>query len=253
MTRSSDNWNTIPWRLRIADCFVRGFLKDPAKALRYGRGIVPSDMSTVMRFNLHIHGEDFLKQFLDEAAKLGIRPFLMWGSLLGCIREGGFIDNDNDLDVGILAKDYSKKDALIRAMLKRGHRLRHDVPFKFSIETKDRLLNIDVDVLYEHKGRLINNMPHEKTGKGWSHHFPKDAFREVKSARLGNLTVWVPGNCEAVLEASYGNWRVPEKNYTCYTGPRNKIQDPESEGIGSDNMPFKAYTHAGSGAAASHR
>src|SRR5262245_15335665 len=84
----------LPWRLQIALCFIRGFIHSPRKALHYGKDIT-IEMGSLMRFNLHIHGERFIRDFLEEAEKLGIKPFLLWGTLLGCIRENGFIDHDS--------------------------------------------------------------------------------------------------------------------------------------------------------------
>jgi hypothetical protein len=230
-----------PWRVRIALCVLRGLMKDPKKALRYARGIT-IEMKTVMRFNLHLHGEKFLRDFFEEAHRLEMEPFLMWGTLLGCVREGKFLEHDDDLDVGILAADYAKKNALIRAMLARGYRLRHDVPYKFSFETRDRLLNIDVDVLYEHGGLLVNFMPMESTGEPWSHHFPKEAFRGRSQKQLGGIAqAWLPADAEAVLEACYGNWRVPDRNYAYQTGPRNRVADPDKLGIGPGNLPWEEF------------
>ncbi len=230
----------LPWRVRIGLCFLKGFAKNPRKALHYGKGITV-EMGTLMRFNLHIHGRDFVRDFLEESTKLGIKPFFLWGTLLGCIRENGFIDHDGDLDFGILEADYPKKDMLIKAMLKRGYRLRHDMPYQFSFELKDQLLNLDIDVLYRHQDMLVNCIPLEN-GALLANRFPQEAFNELKTIEFGGIPcVWVPGNPEVVLDATYGNWRVTQKDYHYTTGPTSKISDPKSLGIGPGNLPWSEF------------
>lgn len=222
----------IPWRLRIASAVLRGFFKDPLQALRSVRNI-NTEMASVYRFKLHIHGKDFLRDLMEESSKLGMRPFLMWGTLLGFIREGGFLTHDYDIDLGVLLEDYGKKNDLIRAMTARGYRVRHDVPFSLSFETRDRLLHLDIDLLYPFQGDLISSMPSERTGRITAQRFPKDAFETLERKVFpGNFSVWVPVRAEKVLETIYGVWRTPARSYNYENGPRNQISDPESKGIG---------------------
>lgn len=49
--------------------------------------------------------KDNLFKAVDIMEKHGIRMFLMYGTLLGAIREGDFIDHDDDMDVGLFEAD----------------------------------------------------------------------------------------------------------------------------------------------------
>lgn len=46
---------------------------------------------------------DALEQFDSVAKSLGLHPFLMLGTCLGMVRDGGFIEWDSDIDVGVIS------------------------------------------------------------------------------------------------------------------------------------------------------
>lgn len=47
-----------------------------------------------------------LRAFIEVCGKLGLRYFVVQGTLLGAVRHGGFIPWDDDIDVGMLREDY---------------------------------------------------------------------------------------------------------------------------------------------------
>lgn len=49
-----------------------------------------------------------LKKFDEVCEKLGIGYFVCGGTMLGCIRNGGFIPWDDDVDCGMLREDYDR-------------------------------------------------------------------------------------------------------------------------------------------------
>lgn len=51
---------------------------------------------------------DLLTKLLDVCDKNGLRVYLMYGSLLGAVRDDGIIHGDDDIDVALMRSDYDK-------------------------------------------------------------------------------------------------------------------------------------------------
>lgn len=51
---------------------------------------------------------EMFKDFDSVCKKLGIQYFLIHGSLLGAIRNGQFVEYDDDIDIALLREDYEK-------------------------------------------------------------------------------------------------------------------------------------------------
>ncbi len=49
---------------------------------------------------------EMLRSFAQACDKLGIRYYIIYGTLLGAVRHKGFIPWDDDIDVGLMRKDY---------------------------------------------------------------------------------------------------------------------------------------------------
>ncbi len=206
---------------------LRGFLRNPLVAFERVSQVT-IEMKSLYNFKLHIHGADFLRDLVDASSQLGMKPFLMWGTLLGQVREGRFLEHDYDIDLGMLDDDYAKKDELIRAMKKRGYKVRHDVPYSLSFVTADGLLYLDIDRIYKHKGKMIQSARSELSGEITAYHYPDHVFNEfVSKIFVAGIRVWVPTRAEDLLESIYGDWRTPAKDYNYMTGPRNAITDQD--------------------------
>ena len=51
---------------------------------------------------------ELLQKLVSVCKENGLHPFLIYGSLLGCVRDGGFIPGDDDIDIALMRDDYDK-------------------------------------------------------------------------------------------------------------------------------------------------
>ena len=143
--------------------------------------------------------------FRDVLAGRGARPFLSFGTLLGAVRERGFIPYDDDVDFGILESDREAFLASIPELAERG--LVHVQAWSngryYAFRRKDETLDLFV-------ARPLRSL----AGRRWD----LDTRASVPALHLDALepmdflgrTFFVPAQPEALLRNLYGrNWRVP--------------------------------------------
>lgn len=141
-----------------------------------------------------------------EFDELGVRSFLMSGTLLGFIRDSQFISWDKDIDLGILT---SEADV---ATVERA--------FERSPQFEVRRLDFNTDRLRVNhvNGVMIDIFPHYEGEDGriwhdgtatrwWNSPF---GLRPVEFLGRPQL---VPDPPEKYLDENYGNWRVPDPNF----------------------------------------
>jgi hypothetical protein len=169
------------------------------------------------------HGRGYLGDALAAGREAGITPFLMWGTLLGFVRDGDFLAHDSDIDLGIRAGDYVRKVAFVAAMRRRGYLVGWDAPYKIRFSRRWRGLHIDVDVFYPWDGKLICCVRLED-GSLSGESFPSDAFDNLKQVRfVKGLSAPIPDPLEPMLTAIYGDWQTPRPGYKSMTGALNRI------------------------------
>lgn len=127
-----------------------------------------------------------LNSYWDIAERLGVQTFLLYGTCLGFVRESGYLEDDNDIDVGILGN----LDRLTEAMILKGFINRRTLKGGTRHFTRENIL-FDVWFVF------------------YSYKFLQSFDRVEYKGRFFN----VPHPVEEFLVAIYGNWktRIPGK------------------------------------------
>ena len=138
-------------------------------------------------FEVKERADKVLEEWDDICRELKITHFLMEGTCLGMVRDNGYIEGDNDIDVGVLCT-YGKLKRLTKKLSEHGF----EVGRKLKETQHFHKYGVLLDVRFSfgsHKRFLV---PFDKT---------------YHNSRLYN----VPHPVEEYLKARYGNWRTPKK------------------------------------------
>jgi len=168
------------------------------------------------------------KQGLDS---LGIRFWINSGTLLGWLRECSFIGHSKDVDIGVLASDFTPDsvDEMVSILAALGLRLSHRFgllsdSFELSFQTTSGL-KLDIFFFYKNDTNLNkrffwNGGTQARTGRKFKYTFP--VFKGLCWASLKGLYVRIPCNTETFVEANYGReWRTPVTEWDWKASPSN--------------------------------
>ena len=152
----------------------------------------------------------------EIAGAFGLESFTNYGALLGAVRNGGFIDHDNDLDISYLsafrtgpeAAEEFKRVAL--HLVDAGYWVRC-LQTHMSVRTHDgwsRWLDI-FPVYFDHDGVLAFPF-----GVAGTTDVRLSDWRGTERVDFGAGQLTVPVNAEQMVEAVYGaNWRQPDPGF----------------------------------------
>lgn len=156
---------------------------------------------------------------------LSVREIPYWadhGTLLGIVRENGFIKNDLDIDFSVppqvrLCDVYVALEkqgfALERGFAYRGEIVEITVSYKgvgidfFKCHPIDTRMGNFVFVTQQdpETWRVLSVMAHERVRP------QVEGLKEIRFGRAAEKTrTYIPVNAEKILEAEYGDWRTPD-------------------------------------------
>jgi tetratricopeptide (TPR) repeat protein len=155
-----------------------------------------------------------LDDLYNRLNEIGLKPFLVSGTLLGYERNGAIFDHDKDFDLGIIG--WEAQFDIAECLLKSG------------------VYGFDYKQLVG-KDRLMISGVHKPTGVGWDIFFYNDmgdyflngvnfalnytlefhySKFQIEEKRYGKKSYNVPNNIAKYLTETYGpDWHTPQENY----------------------------------------
>lgn len=153
-----------------------------------------------------------LSELIQILNSLSIRHWIDGGTLLGAIREGGFIKGDNDIDLGVYDWELIPQLSKLKLILQeRGwiidRCISHDV---VSIYSKDRP-SVGIDIW--RFNRKFNGRQIIFYHYGWKGYFrfPDSVIADIRPYTFLGIATNVPSRPERYLEELYGKgWKTPK-------------------------------------------
>ena len=162
---------------------------------------------------------DAIEEVLEALRKAGIEAFPAYGTLLGAVRQGGFIGHDSDADLGYVSRRTAPVDviresyALQRRLVGMGYQVSRYSGAGFAVRVKegDGYRTLDVFGGFFSDGHLVVlgevRVP-----------FREEWIYPLGTTTLEGRTLPAPAEPERVLAAMYGpSWRVPDPAFVFTT------------------------------------
>lgn len=173
---------------------------------------------------MHRLGYQYVRDINKTLDESKIDYFYTYGTMLGLVRDGGFIAHDNDIDMGIRVNDQFVWENLEKAMKKIGFHKKHAFMFDGKITEQTYIKNnVSVDFfLYEMKDddTMITYFYFNGAGKengedlwyvGYYEHVP---FSGMQKITCHDVEFRIPEHPEQYLEEIYGpDWKIPIPNW----------------------------------------
>ncbi len=179
--------------------------------------------------------ETALLQAGQDLVANGINPFLVSGTLLGCIRENRLLGHDKDIDLGVTEQVSPDQ---IREVFNCSPRFivretvaEHTVYVEHANGTA-----LDVFVHRQRDGRIW----HEGSkARWWNTPF------DLESRSFLGTTFLVPRDCDRYLVENYGCWQRPQKDFETFVDtPNMEVAHPDQLALYFLNR-LKSYARSG--------
>ncbi len=214
------------------------FIKNVLKSCSLGRLLYPS-LNRIYRLysvparrrNMRKNGYEVLDKVYQISEEHGVKCFAIFGSLLGCVREGGFIPHDSDIDFGVLGPVTPSE--LTRIFVEEnGFEFLHAFSYhEVIIEVTLKYKGVPIDFMFYHVDdekswctvcNWSRTAPYTDPRQNSVKHVNQARITELKTIRVHGARVRIPANYEDVLVSVFGKgWKVPDPSFKPSQQPGN--------------------------------
>ncbi|MCH9664697.1 MAG: LicD family protein [Gammaproteobacteria bacterium] len=177
---------------------------------------------------LNEHGYEVLASINKLFAENNITYWLYAGTLLGMIRDKGFVKNDTDIDIGVwdTPEVHSKLETVLTAS---GFTKLCDFCVGDEVlEQRFQINGVSVDFWYFKKNAEFSYTCGFNSDKKGLYvvedQYKPTAFDDITSVRVHDINLKVPADYNYVLKTFYGNWQVPITKAEGYVQFKNPNQ-----------------------------
>lgn len=151
--------------------------------------------------------KDILFTLKNKFEEKGLSFFLIFGTLLGAVRERSFISHDYDVDVATI--DFDRMLKFVPEWAEEGFKICRHTPTMVSF----MMDGVYIDVYRYQKSTSLKFYGLWCCQISWGSIIPKRFFREFEYIDFIGGRFLVPKNPERLMRWMYGkNWRVPIKD-----------------------------------------
>lgn len=220
-----------PIRIRIKN-FIRKILKSSS----FGRKLYPFFQKRWRAYNipkrrrlLQTQGAEALSRLHSLLTLNGVRYYCDYGTLIGFVRDHGFIVHDDDIDISIEV-GTSRPATVLKLFMDAGYGFTHAFKYEGKI-TEFSVMDstgIPIDVFFPDVHEVPTKIfgyqpiwdpkreyPSENANTQIEYVFAKPVDF-MKYNVLGVETI-IPGNYDEVLTSEYGPWKVPDAKFNTVT------------------------------------
>lgn len=197
------------------------------------------------RARLQRCGVSVLKNVDDVCRQSGIEYFVDFGTLLGIVRDNGFIKNDDDIDISIIG-DSADPLVVLKKFLSEGFCFVHALTYRGVIKEFTVSLNkLTVDFFFSKRigdaGRTHHifyfdpNVNYKKPEENSVKERVLPYVKDIKRVCFKEIEIMVPDDCENYLAFLYGkSWKIPDPTFV--TGTQSTYEMLPDYGVRVTNV-----------------
>lgn len=223
-----------PEHVEVADRFdsdAAALLKDILTASQHQipSRLIAADAPSRNEFDLK-KAELALRETVAMLQMNGIHPFMLSGTFLGAVREGGILEHDYDIDLGVMTEDLNP--ARLQHVLDEapGFRLiTSEVQTYYLRDPTGRLKRHEFPVLHKllhTSGVLIDIfLHHREEALIWhgsaQYRWENSAF-SLRPWQIAGISLHGPADADRYLSENYGDWKTPKIDFHCAIDTNNQ-------------------------------